>query len=181
MVTFVLIFILGFVIFLRLQAPRTSSDVHPRIWTTADNHISFNLLMSCPGSSLAGAVCHAQRETRSRDTCLCTSKWGVTTVHLDSSGWARGCYVGLTAGGRCDNLKWTGLINHCVVTLALVSVYVSTNWNPTGTRLKQTHILGPPTISSRWGEFFAWLPLAICNSLFCLSLLRQRAMDMCKQ
>lgn len=84
MVTFVLIFILGFVIFLLPQTLHTSSDAHAHIWTTADDHILFNLPMHCPGSSWAGVACHAQRETRQRDTCLCTPKWSVTTAHLGS-------------------------------------------------------------------------------------------------
>lgn len=99
---------------------------------------------------------HAQKESRQRDTCLCTPKWSVTMLHLWSRGLVGGLLWGLTAGGRCDNLMWTSLINHCVVTLALVSVYVSTNWNPTGTRLRQSCTLAPPTISSRWGEL-RWL------------------------
>lgn len=168
MVTFILIFKVGFVIFLWLRHSHTSSNVHLHIWATADNHIPFNLLMCRPGSSLAGVACHAQRETRQRDTCLWSSKWSVTTVHLGNSSWARAVIQGWRQGGRCDNVRWTGLINHRVVTLALVSVYVSTNWNPTGTRLRQTCTLGPPTISSRWGEFrclasIGYLQLAVLS------------------
>lgn len=79
--TFVLIFKVGFAIFLRLQSSHTSSNAKPHIWMTADNHIPFNLQMYCPGSSLAGVACHTQRETRQRAL-------------------AQGCYVGLTVGGR---------------------------------------------------------------------------------
>lgn len=52
------------------------------MWTIADSHILFNLPIFRPGSSLAGVACHAQRETRERDTCLHTSKWSVTKAHL---------------------------------------------------------------------------------------------------
>lgn len=179
MTTFVWIFRVRFVVFLRLQSPHTSSDSHPYIWTTADNHIPFNLRMCRPRSSLAGVACHAQRETRQRDTCLCSSKWSVTTVHLGN--WARAVMYGWWQRGRYDNVKWTSLINHYVVNLALESVYVSTNWNPTGTRLRQTCTLGPQRLVQGGESLDAWPLLAISNLLFCLSLLRQRAMDMCKQ
>lgn len=94
-----------------------------------------------------------------RGTHVCALQNGVWPRCTSEQRLGSASYVGLTAGGRCDNLKWTGLINHCVVTLALVSVYVSTNWNPAGTRLRQTRILGPPTISSRWGEFRCLAPI----------------------
>lgn len=93
-----------------------------------------------------------------------------------------GDIMGLTAGWRCDNLMWSGLINHCFVTSALVSVYVSTNWNPAGTRLTRSHTLAPWRLVQGGESLDAeapigYLPLAVLS----LSPLRERAADMCKQ
>lgn len=44
----------------------------------------------------------------------------------------------VAAGDCCDNLIRTLFINHCTITPSLVSVYASTNWNPTGYALQNS-------------------------------------------
>lgn len=77
----------------------TYTFINTHTHTIADIHILFNLLTLCPGWSLTGVKRHAQRETRQRDTCLCTPKWSVTTAHLWGRGWAGGYYGAWQQGG----------------------------------------------------------------------------------